>query len=75
MTVAMKNGLNETHDHNLQTLFHDSIEALKDKQIDFGAHTDDHNNGAESLNSGCGACKNSLCVNIQMTSRNRMKLF
>lgn len=55
MTVGMKIGLGETSDQGLQELFHHSIETLKDKQIDFGAHTDDHNSGEQSANSGCGA--------------------
>lgn len=54
MTAAMKIGLGETEGQPLQQLFTASIETLKNKQIDFGAHTDSHND-AESANSGCGA--------------------
>lgn len=55
MTAGMKIGLGDTAGQGLQELFHDSIETLKDKQIGFGAHTDDHNSGESSVNSGCGA--------------------
>lgn len=54
MTVSMKIGLGEANGVSLQSLFHDSIETLKDKQVDFGAHTDDHNSDSD-VNSGCGA--------------------
>lgn len=55
MTAAMKIGIEGANNRDLQTLFHDSIEDLKDKQIGFGAHTDDRNSGSDSPNSGCGA--------------------
>ena len=56
MDTAMKIGLGEVAAEPLSDVFHDAIETLKDKQISFGAHTDDHQYpNPESEKSGCGA--------------------
>ncbi len=52
MTAAMKIGLGEAAGDSLQSVFHESIETLKNKQIDFGAHTGYH---TENKDCGCGA--------------------
>ncbi len=56
MDTAMKIGLGEVDGKPVRTAFHEAIETLKDKEISFGAHTDDHQYpNTKSEKSGCGA--------------------
>jgi Cadmium carbonic anhydrase repeat len=52
MTVSMLIGLGKATGQAPEHLFADGITVLRDSQLDFGAHTDDH---AVPPNSGCGA--------------------
>jgi hypothetical protein len=52
MTGASRIGLGLAHDRNLIAVFKDSIDALNEEGIDYGAHTDVHAHGE---NCGCGA--------------------
>ncbi|HSX36781.1 MAG TPA: hypothetical protein VLG13_01520 [Patescibacteria group bacterium] len=52
MATACEIGLGETHGLTLNELFEGAIKTLDDKELDFGAHTDEHMHGK---NCGCGA--------------------
>lgn len=56
MTMASLIGIGAAKSKSLNEVFNDAIDALTDKDVDFGAHTDEHASGE---NCGCGAIDHS----------------
>ncbi len=54
MTAATKIGLGEAKDQTLRDVYTNSIASLRDKMINFGAHTDTHSEHSPAA-CGCGA--------------------
>lgn len=59
MTLAMQIGAGRAQGKTLTEAFHETIELLESRGIEFGAHTDNHSHDGKS---GCGAIDNAPVV-------------